>query len=165
MPPYIEEFIKVVYTIGNFIPVPYSPDFNTGRSKPTEDYWDLTLKAIHDHYMGNSEKQTWLSELLGKGENISNWPYGKGQEGWNNFVRSNFMEPFVKKNGDNFGEPYELWDGHFNGKKCPQKEPQFEQFFVNAKVRIRERGKLIAEKLIDNQKDEQFYNDDCKSDK
>lgn len=75
------------------------------------------------------------------------------------------MEPFVKINGDNFGEPYELWDGHFNGDKFPPKEPQFEQFFVNAKVRICERGKLIAKKLIENQKDEQFYNGDCKSDK
>lgn len=67
------------------------------------------------------------------------------------------MEPFVKKDGDNFGEPYELWDGHFNGEILPKEESQFEQFFVNAKVRICKRGELIAKKLIENQKDEPFY--------
>lgn len=50
--------------------------------------------------------------------------------------------------------PYELWDGHFNGSKMPKKEWQFEQFFVNAKIRILERGELIADTLVKEQEKE-----------
>lgn len=49
-PAYIIEFMKVVYTIGNFIPIPQTPSFGNARNRLVGDYWDLTLLAIYCHY-------------------------------------------------------------------------------------------------------------------
>lgn len=52
-----------------------------------------------------------------------------------------------------YGEPYELWDGHFSkcnedGGALPIEEEDFKQFFVRAKERILARGRRIAEVLV-----------------
>lgn len=141
LPLYITDFLDVVYTIGNFIPLPQ----NRNEYK---DYWDLFLAGVYNYF--HSEKEE-LSDIY------INWLkncYEEGENGWNEFIERNYMQPFVKDLGDKkYGEPLELWDGHFNSEKtCPNEEWQFEQFFVNAKVRILRRGKLIAEALINNAK-------------
>lgn len=144
-PPYIQEFMRVVYTIGNFVLVPLAPGggFNTRRNSAYKDYWDLTLRGIYHYYEGEEcpalfqEKETkaWLDSF----------------KNWDVFVEKNFMQPFVKDLGEgHYGEPRELWDGHFARGVMPQNEEDFEQFFVSARTCILERGKLIAEKLKEN---------------
>ncbi|MCM1084166.1 MAG: hypothetical protein NC393_07365 [Clostridium sp.] len=149
LPSYVTEFMEVVYTIGNFILVPSEPNFNTERESFTSGYWDLTLLAIYEYYTHGGLAQALLGEW-------AFWfdQYGKGQAGWNKFVEKTFMQPFVEELGKHeYGKPYELWDNHFNGKAMPKEEWQFEQFFVNAKVRILERGELIAKELVEKMKE------------
>lgn len=142
LPLYITDFLDVVYTIGNFIPLPQN------RNK-YEDYWDLFLAGVYNYF--HSEKVINIEELS---DIYINWLkncYEEGENGWNEFVERNYMQPFVKELEDgNFGEPLELWDGHFNGEMLPNEEWQFKQFFVNARERILARGWLIAEALIKN---------------
>ena len=135
--------MKVVYTIGNFIPVPLHPSFNTKRNNKVHDYWDLTLLAIYEYYRGNGAESK-LAALFEE-DSVRNWLNSFGD--WTNFVEKNFMNPFVEKHGDLYGRPRELWDGHFNGIILPRTRGQFEQFFVNATVRILARGQLMAEAL------------------
>lgn len=157
LPTYITDFLDVVYTIGNFIPVPFveaNKEFNRPRkNNSTQDYWDLALKVIYEWYKGNTVLEKLVGKKEGNIELCAQWLdlFGDGIDGWNEFVERNYMQPFVKELEDgNCGEPLELWDGHFNGEILPNEEWQFEQFFVNAKVRILRRGKLIAEALIKN---------------
>lgn len=156
LPEYIMEFMEVVYTIGNFIPVLQNPiNFNVRRSAFTKDYWDLTLLAIYEYYMGIRESTSLSRWLLGE-ERIASWfnQFGNGEDGWNQFVKKNYMGSFVYgSDSEGYGGPRELWDNHFTGKMLPEKE-QFEQFFVNAKVRILKRGKLIADALVKEQEKE-----------
>lgn len=171
LPSYITDFLDVVYTIGNFVPVPFvktNKEFNRPRnSNSTKDYWDLALKVIYEWYKGDTEKQRKnqiLEKLVGKKEgNIelcAQWLdlFGDGIDGWNEFIERNYMQPFVKDLGEKkYGEPWELWDGHFDAvaikeKPHPKNEKQFKQFFVNARERILARGWLIAEALINNAK-------------
>ncbi len=154
LPGYINNFMEYVYTIGNFALVPREPiNFNTNRSQHTKDYWDLTLLAIYEYYMGEKESKWPICSSLKEEEieGIKKWLKQSGQQGWNKFVEGNYMQPFVEKTKDGYGRPYELWDGHFTEKALPEKEWQFEQFFENARERIRKRGRLIAEKLVDNE--------------
>ena len=141
LPPYLTDFMEVVYTIGNFLPVPER--FNKERSAPTKDYWDLTLLSIYEYYRGNGA-ETKLAELF-KEDAIRRWL--DSFDGWDDFVIRNFQGPFVNKCGCHFGCPRELWDGHFTGALLPETPEQFEQFFVNAKARILARGKLMADAL------------------
>lgn len=149
LPLYITDFLDVVYTIGNFIPLPQN------RSNLYCDYWDLFLAGVYNYF--HSEKVINIEELS---DIYINWLkncYEEGENGWNEFVERNYMQPFVKDLGDKkYGEPWELWDGHFDGaankKLHPKKEEQFKQFFVNARERILARGWLIAEALINNAK-------------
>ncbi len=41
LPEYITNFMTIVYTIGNFFPLPWA--LNQPRSKSVKDYWDLAL--------------------------------------------------------------------------------------------------------------------------
>lgn len=145
----VQEFMKIVYTIGNLIPCP------DGCNRPVtgdhEDYWDLSLWYIYRwYYGGDREKEKALQGLFGEGDHQSahRLTYGEwlGRFGtWDNFVKENFMQPFVQRFADgSFGEPLELWDNHFSASVLPQTEGDFEQFFVNARIRILERGKLMV---------------------
>lgn len=147
LPLYITEFMKAVYTMGNFIPVPIG--FNTEHNSRIKDYWDLTLLEIYNYYMSEKKCSSWLEKYKAW---FDDYGTGIGQKGWDSFVEKNYMQPFVNKiknkNDGKYGLPYELWEGHFRGDVMPKEEVQFQQFFVNAKVRILERGKLIADALI-----------------
>ncbi len=154
LPGYINNFMEYVYTIGNFIPVPLKPDFNNKHNSIYQNYWDLTLLDIFRFYKGDMQSIPKLYQDRKSG--IQNWlerfKNTDGTADWNKFVEGNYMQPFVEKIGKNeYGEPYELWDGHFVKRGLPKEEWQFEQFFVNARIRILERGRLIAKKLVDNE--------------
>ena len=168
LPLYITEFLESVYTIGNFIPVPNG--FNVARFRSTKDYWDLTLMLIYKWYHSSAKedechlKDFYLQRLVCKQENISQCKKWLNLFGnWNAFVKRNYMQPFVKKVGKGeYGEPLRLWDGDFDGKIWPCEEWQFEQFFVNARIRILRRAELIAKDLIKNIKED--ANDKKRSD-
>lgn len=145
------DFIRLNHTIGNFIPVPFVKEgieFNRPRgTRETKDYWDKALWAIYQWY--TSENDEGLKTMLGKEESVAlckEWLEVFG--GWQAFVQKNYMQPFVRRFADgSFGEPLELWDNHFSGSVLPQTEGDFEQFFVNARIRILERGKLVVAAL------------------
>ena len=137
----------VVYTIGNFIPVPFKDDLNRRRYSLCKDYWDLTLLAIYRHYEQNDEGNSngW-SGLLSR-EGVKCWLSGYGS--WDAFVEGNFLQDFGdEKTKNGYGMPKPLWTGHFDNPGLP-KEGKFEEFFTNAAAWIMARGKRIAIALAD----------------
>ena len=146
-PFYITEFLKVVYTMGNFIPVPLTPSFNMRRSRLCHDYWDLTLLEIYRYYNGLEGSSDGWKSLLSQ-EGVKYWLDSFGS--WPGFVERNYMQAFVDTN---FGSPLPLWTGHFEGrqqlqnKKNEEGKTDFEEFFVNATHRIKERSKAMGSKL------------------
>lgn len=152
VPLYVTEFMDAVYTMGNFIPVPFisekEGEFNFPRGNRNKDYWDLALFFIYKWYSDREDNN--LKCIVGDDKNVNLCKRWLNLfETWNNFVTENFMQPFVRKLGnDQYGAPYELWDHHFTGEVLPKEKRQFEQFFVNARVRILERGELIAQALV-----------------
>ena len=145
-PDYITDFMKVVYTVGNFIPVPLAPSFNTCRNRFCKDYWDLTLLAIYRHYEKNDRDNSdgWKNLLFRDG--VKHWLDRYGS--WDAFVKGNFLQDFVSWAGSRCGRPKELWTGHFDNPGLP-KEGQFEEFFTNAAAWITARGEKIAIALAD----------------
>lgn len=144
LPSYVTEFMEVVYTIGNFIPAPEGFQERGKYKGKIKDYWDLTLLAIYYYY--NKPKRE--EQILEDSKEWLNSEWLDSFESWNEFVKRNFMQPFVDEKQEGcFGRPRELWDGHFTGDSLPQTPEQFEQFFVNAKVRILARGRLMAAAL------------------
>ena len=145
-PSCITEFLKVVYTVGNFIPIPLKGDFNRKRAKVNfaEDYWDLTLLAVYRYYTRGDNREDW-TELFQEAS-VCRWlsGYGDGQEGWNQFVERNFQQDFVNQEGSGYGQPKELWRGHFSGGGKPKEKEQFRAFFTNASAWIQARGVRIA---------------------
>lgn len=160
IPPYISEFMKVAYTIGNFIPVPSGfQRRGTGHSK---DYWDLALMCIYNDYAEKKEwpvkwpgyTLTWL--LSGNAEALRlcrKWL--DSYESWDAFVEGNFLQDFVdEKTKNGYGMPKPLWTGHFDGNIMPRKDEdaddrawQFREYFTNAAAWITARGTRIAAAL------------------
>lgn len=107
-PVYINEFLKVVHTIGNMLPVPIG-SFNVPRNVKTGDYWDKTLKGIKDeeHQFENIIGPL-RSPFIPAIENIKKcreWFSNYGS--WNNFVEGTFMESFLEN-----GKPKILWENN-----------------------------------------------------
>lgn len=159
--PAAKEFIPFVHTAGNFIPAP--SEFSTGRGvynieRFPCDYLDLALLAIYHYYHEAScafpfSSLRWLVGSMEKVKQVQAWLNSFGC--WDQFVERNYFQPFVSgPECGPYGCPHELWDGHFTGEIMPQRESDFEQFFVNARIRILKRGQLIAdavkEKLAEN---------------
>lgn len=152
LPPYITDFMKVVYTVGNFIPAPSG--FQRRGIGPSKDYWDLALMCIYNDY---AEKKGWpvkwpgyaLTWLLsGNAEALRlcrEWLDGYGS--WGAFVEGNFLQDFVEQEGNGYGKPKELWTGHFDGGGLPKNEEQFKAFFTNSTEWITARGTRIAAAL------------------
>ena len=148
LPPYITKFLECVYTIGNFIPVPLVPNFNTCRSGLCRDYWDLTLLAIYRHYEKNGEEKSEAWQELLSREGVRHWLDGYGS--WDAFVEHNFLQDFVHKERVPYGKPKPLWRGHLDDEaKVMPKEDQFEDFFTTATNWITARGKKIAGALVE----------------
>lgn len=155
--PAAREFITRVHTIGNMLPVPfqaYAPDtedgrrasFNRPRYAKTKDYFDLTLLCLYAHFTGDSDGThtvDWLLSNEGDRALCRRWldSFGKGREGWRQFVEQNLLQDFVNQadEGD-WGKPKELWKGHFKGSVEPKQVEQCEAFFTNASTWIWARG-------------------------
>lgn len=149
LPSYIQEFLEVVYTIGNFVLVPMAPGggFNTKRNSTYRDYWDLTLQGIYHYYKGKEcpalgkecpalfqEKETkaWLDSF----------------KNWDDFVEKNYMQDYTEWPQRPYGRPKEFWDGHFEGSpKPPQTVEQAQAFFTRAAQCIKARSKRMVEAL------------------
>lgn len=151
LPSYITEFMEVVYTPGNFIPIPHSCNVYT-----LQDYFDLKLYCIYNWFQDRFDAHIMtiindgkcrcsaLNRLLSYKRWLQKFP------DWDTFVKHHSLQPFVTVDGSHFGKPKELWDGHFTSCfELPKTESEFEQFFVNAKNRILARGAMIAERLVD----------------
>ena len=151
----VKEFIRLNHTLGNFIPVPFrnaNENFNSPRGiGQTKDYWDLALLKIYKWY--DDEADEYLCELLksvGNVELCKDWLRAftaeDGNPSWDVFVAANYMQDFVNQgNADGFfGEPKELWKGHFKNNNLPSQEEDFIQFFSNASAWINARGERIA---------------------
>lgn len=174
-----QNFIRLVHTMGNFIPVVRS--FNVGRSTLTQDYWDLTLERIYEYYSAKTETEQTeaLENILGKSQRkitqkkITDAKLWLGVfDSWEDFVERNYLQPFLDKNG----KPIQLWEGHFtNWKEFLKLEPderpknkkmllpskdenfkQFEEFFTNTSRMIQERGFLIATAVKQRLNSEEF---------
>lgn len=146
-----EEFLRVSYTLGNFIPVP--PAFQKrGYGTPSKDYWDLALLAIYDYYHGTNYSfppfsLRWLVGDVGSAKKCQRWL--KCFSCWDDFVERNYLQPFVGP----YGFPRELWKEHFTGDVMPLTESQFEEFFTNASSWILARGNRIAIAVKDKMKE------------
>lgn len=145
LPAYITEFMKIVYTPGNFIPIPQGCNIYA-----LNDYFDLKLYCIYNWYQDHSDSHI-MAIINGSNKRLHDYRHWLEYfEDWDTFVRQHALQPFVSMEGSHFGKPRELWDGHFaTFTELPRSESEFEQFFVNAKVRILARGTLIAKNLIE----------------
>ena len=146
----IKEYLKAWHLLGNFMPVPAG--FNCGRYQATLDYFDVTLKYIHDWYCYGDESNTLDVLISGKTpaekemaiENTRRWLSSfkeNGQPSWQEFVEKNYLGAFVKKEEDGkYGKPKEFWVGHFDSQIMPKNIDEYQQFFINATQCIRERN-------------------------
>ncbi len=69
--------------------------------------------AVYRYYTRGDNREDW-TELFQEAS-VCRWlsGYGDGQEGWNQFVERNFQQDFVNQEGSGYGQPKELWRGHF----------------------------------------------------
>ena len=170
----LEKFVRSYHTIGNFMPIPVGSNVPRGKSSKIHDYLDLTLLYIYNYYMKNDYKG--ISYILNQIKNDKwlertdvklyiEWlnDFGKGEEGWHNFIEKNYLEAFV--NEDYF--PKELWQGHFDmdsngeiisvlpeGQSISEKyegKSKCVEYFDNARDLILQRGdqmiKILKEKV------------------
>lgn len=144
----IKLFAVLTHSIGNFTVLPYGINTQRGTGQ-AKDYWDLSLKGMHQYLL----------------------EFDHGATSWQAFIEKYYLQPYVNYNF----EPQELWDTHFHSAAIPQKPENFEQFYVNANLLIEERGKwitkLLCEKLaltdldfyvanhLDQMKKIRFFND------
>lgn len=146
----LKRYLRAVYTIGNFIPVPKGCNGPRGAG-PTEDYWDLALKCICDWYGTSSkdEKLSFLAKLLNYHEkamkNYGGWLESFGT--WDDFVEYNFLQDYTEWQERPFGRPKEFWDGHFDGAPLPVTTEQFNVFFSHAVDCISARSVRMINKL------------------
>ena len=140
----IREFACLTHSIGNFMPVA-NGSFNPRRYQKTKDYWDLTLRDIHLWYTNRSQ-ETALAKIL---EDSSDWLniFGENQEGWDKFIEENFLQDFVIKEDDSFGEPIEFWEGHFEGEVLPKSLDDINSFLMFVNIAIQKRGLRIIMKI------------------
>lgn len=160
LPSYITDFLNVVYTIGNFIPVPKTPaDFNRKRNSNCKDYWDLTLLAICNYYYNEQNSDGW-EKLL---EESKDWLGARTARNWDAFVEKNFLQDFVNQNPDgDYGCPKELWEGRFKkGNVLPTSEEEFRSFFKNASAWIIARGTRIMIALEEKQQSKKNNGEDA----
>lgn len=169
-------FLKSYHTIGNFMPIPV--DCNKPRANNiAKDYLDITLFFIYNYYINGNLKDNEIKYLMGSfNKNYEKWLdiFGKGQEGWDEFVEKNFFNDvdektnFVPKEGNHYGCPRELWTNHFiqvtnshieKSNVLPTSKDECIEYFVNAKNWISTRGELMVNVLNEKIKYEQSTED------
>ena len=101
-------FLELGHTLGNFIPVPLG--FNVGRSNFGKwDSWDLTLFQIYKWYSDNSQENEYynnqaLERLFTNDRNKQSTVLNCQEwlstfRTWNDFVKENYLQSFVDRNG------------------------------------------------------------------
>lgn len=156
------EFLRTVHTAGNFIPSPCGNNGSVNGPRGTgvaRDYPDLYLLAIYND-LTNQELYGWtLERILGKNtadvcrEMLSKFEGKDTGERWIKFINVNLLQDSIKILDDHrYGEPKELWKGHFCGNVLPKDEDDFLQFWRNGKEQIKCRSMRIKE-IIDNVQD------------
>ena len=128
--PAFQTFATLTHTIGNFTVLPHW--MNTGRSKLSQDYWDIFLLSL----------QEWLDLI------------SPTSEPWINFIELYYLQPYVNK--DYQIEP--LWKNHSYGNPLPSTQ-DFPIFLKAVNERIEERGKYMIKQICDrlNRTDFNFY--------
>lgn len=164
------EFMKCYHTIGNFMPI--AVNCNIPRMQGiAQDYLDVTLLFIYNYYMNEKAGDEGIKRLISPmQEDYKKWLniFGKGQAGWDNFVKSNYLGDkdlkinFVPKEGNHYGLPRELWKNHFvqvinallkTEDVLPKNQEQCIEYFTNAKNWISTRGELMVEELANRVND------------
>lgn len=149
--PDARRFLKVAYTLGNFVPCP------AGHNRPgkslTKDYWDLTLWYIYLWFHGTEvQKAAALERLFWDDRHMKlhmmvygDWLAQFGS--WENFVEKNYLQDYTEWSQRPYGRPKEFWDGHFEGSPTPQAAEQIKAFFGRAAACIEARSRRMVEAL------------------
>ena len=126
-----QTFATLTHTIGNFTVLPHW--MNTGRSKLSQDYWDIFLLSL----------QEWLHLI------------SPTSEAWINFIELYYLQPYVNK--DYQIEPF--WKNHSYTNPILKKKEDFPIFLNAVNERIEERGKYMIKQICDrlNRTDFNFY--------
>lgn len=129
--PAFQTFATLTHTIGNFTVLPHW--MNTGRSKLSQDYWDIFLLSL----------QEWLHLI------------SPTSEAWINFIELYYLQPYVNK--DYQIEPF--WKNHSYTNPILKKKEDFPIFLNAVNERIEERGKYMIKQICDrlNRTDFNFY--------
>jgi len=149
------EFTERIHTIGNFI---YSlPGFNLHRQSQTQDFWDLALYGIFNHFEQGkpgvtSEKAPLASIIAADGLDATTrwldryccWPC---------FVKRTYMESFCEKRYPFEPLPFFRDEARFEdfeagGIKMPQNRTELKDCLTNINNRIKERGELMVAALV-----------------
>lgn len=119
------DYIDAYHTIGNFILVPSG--FNRGRSKKTNDYWDLSLDYL--------KTKGWKSDFNCDGKKLNDYNrYINYFFLWDYVDTEGEYKPLLKREADSLEE-----NEPSLGKYKPRIE-DFEQFLKKANILIKRRG-------------------------
>lgn len=132
----IIDFANLTHSIGNFGVI--TSWMNQGRGIGNiHDYWDLTLRDLRNFFLN-------IDTVI-------------GEEIWKKFINNNYYNCFVNKDYTIAN----LWKGHLQSGNSPEKIEDFEQFYHNVNLLIKERGKWITKQLCDKLElqDLNFYNE------
>ncbi|MCH5167736.1 MAG: hypothetical protein J1F35_07630 [Erysipelotrichales bacterium] len=143
-------FLRSYHTIGNFMPVPTGCNSPRGyQNNKIEDYWDLTLLHIYNYYIDGTYQDV-VDIVKSKNAKVyKEWldTFGANLKGWHNFVKINYLEPFVNIEDEKYF-PKELWAGHFTSDIVkPQDYHECIEYFKNASEMISKRGESMIKKL------------------
>ena len=122
----MRRLLDLCHTIGNYCPVPVGFNVNRSGSHAVHDYWDLTLKKIQDWYQAETDesKEKILIKLLHYKkdskknkvcrDNCEKWLewFGKGNDGWRNFVDTLYMQDYVKDYEKGNYDVKLFWEDH-----------------------------------------------------
>lgn len=140
----LETFAGLTHSIGNFTILPYQ--INKMRAFSKKDYWDLTLKDVHEFLLGINQQDTGLKRKIAQlYPHLLDMDNKQGSAIWDQFIEKYYLQPYV----DEDYIPQELWEGHFENGQEPKKIEDFEQFYHNVNLLIIERGKWITKKLYE----------------
>lgn len=145
------KLIEVNHTLGNFIIIPKG--CNKPRYSSLKDYWDLTLLCIYNYYFKIEDEKYCIEKISGKENKEQYKAYLDTFKTWENFIKVNFLESFVKLKKDNDGnivsydKPKELWEGHFKGELLPTNIDQCIEYFNNSAEWIKERTTAMVNAL------------------
>ena len=155
--PHLENFIASYHTLGNYCPVATGSNGPRGLGK-SNDYWDLAMIAIYKWYTENDD--AYVNDMLQGNKEVvytyKKWLefFGKGIDGWYNFVDTLFMQDYVYTEKDEevqnheklYYEPKPLWEGH-NWENITLPIDKCDEFFETVTDRILNRGKRMIEAL------------------